>query len=454
MLIEQLVESQRSFFKTNRTKDLEFRIQALKTLKAGVLAFEEEINEALMSDLHKSSFETYMSETGVVLAEIDYALKHIRKWAKHRRRKTPLPLFLANSYVSPEPYGVTLIMSPWNYPFQLAIDPLVGAIAAGNTAIIKPASYAQNTSNIIKVIIEHCFAEEYVSCVLGGRDENTLLLEQKFDYIFFTGSTSVGKIVMEKASKNLTPISLELGGKSPCIIDSSVNLRLVARRVAFGKFLNSGQTCVAPDYIYMHESQIPEFVENIKREIFEFFGEKPLLSEELPKIINQKHLERLKGLMIGEKIVAGGNYNKTSIEPTVLTGITIDSRIMQEEIFGPILPILTYQNLSEVYDYLKSQPKPLALYLFTNSKNTKDEVFKECSFGGATINDTIMHFATSEMGFGGVGDSGIGKYHGTSSFDTFSNLRSVVKRSNLVDLNMRYHPYTKGKLNLLKKFLK
>lgn len=453
-MIQEIVNQQRAFFDSNITKSIDFRIQALKTLKTGILTFEEEINEALLNDLHKSPFETYLSEIGVVLAEIEYVLKRLKRWAKPQYKKTPLPLFLAKSFVSPEPYGVVLIMSPWNYPFQLAIDPLVGAIAAGNTAIIKPASYAPATSNIIKKIIEHCFDSEYVTCVLGGREENALLLEQRFDYIFFTGSTSVGKVVMEKASKNLTPISLELGGKSPCIIDEDVNLKLVTRRVAFGKFLNAGQTCVAPDYVYMKKSQVSEFVQYLKAEIQDFFGTDPLSSSELPKIINQKHKERLIGLMKDETIVCGGKTSDTSIEPTVLVNITPDSKIMQEEIFGPLLPILTYDSLDEVIQYVKSKPRPLALYLFTNRKAIEKKVMNSISFGGATINDTIMHFATSEMGFGGVGASGIGKYHGKSSFETFSNMRSIVKRSNHVDLSMRYHPYTKSKFKLLKLFLK
>lgn len=454
IMIQDKVKKQRDFFNTGETKSYAFRLFMLKTLKEGILHFQDEINEALMADLHKSAFETYMSETGVVLAEITHTIKHLKKWMKPKRVSTPLPLFLAKSYTLAEPFGVVLIMSPWNYPFQLAIDPLVGAIASGNTAIVKPASYAPHTSQIIEKLIEYCFKPEYITTVLGGREENTLLLEQHFDYIFFTGSTSVGRLVMEKASVNLTPISLELGGKSPCIIDDHVGLKLVARRVAFGKFLNAGQTCVAPDYVYMKKSQVDEFVGYVKQEILSFFGENPLESPELPKIINTKHLNRLLGLIEGENIVLGGNHNDTMIEPTVVTGITPKSKVMSEEIFGPILPILTYDKIEEVYDYVLSHPKPLALYLFTTDKKLERDVLSKLSFGGATINDTIMHFATAEMGFGGVGDSGIGKYHGKNSFDTFSNIRGIVKRSNLVDLPMRYHPYTKSKFNLLKKFLK
>ncbi len=452
--MKELVDKIRAYFLTGETKSYEFRKNALISLREGILSLEDEINQALLEDLHKSPFETYMSEVGVVLAEIEYFLKHLKKWMRPRKKKTPLPLFHATSYLSPEPYGVILILSPWNYPFQLAIDPLVGAIATGNAAVIKPASYTPATSLVIEKLIKKVFPENYVTTVLGGRNEIGALLDQKFDYIFFTGSTNVGKLVMEKASHNLTPVSLELGGKSPCIIDEGVNLKLTARRVAFGKFLNAGQTCVAPDYVYMKKSQVDEFVSYLKEEVKEFFGENPLTSEELPKIINNKHLNRLLGLIDGETIALGGKSEGEMLEPTILLNITPESKVMQEEIFGPVLPILTYEDIQEVYEYVQNHPKPLALYLFTKNKELENDVLTHLSFGGATINDTIMHFATSEMGFGGVGDSGIGKYHGKDSFETFSNMRSVVKRSNWIDLDMRYHPYTKMKFNLLKKFLK
>jgi len=453
-MIDSLVLKQRAFFNTLKTKDLTFRIEALKTLKQGILTYQAEIYEALRKDLHKSEFETYMSEIGVVLAEIEYFLKRIRRFARPKVKKTPLPLFLASSVEIPEPYGVVLIMSPWNYPFQLALDPLVGAIAAGNTAIIKPASYSKHTSDILKKIIESCFDEEYVAVVTGGREENQSLLEQTFDYIFFTGSTSVAKVVMEKASKHLTPVSLELGGKSPCIIDRRVDLKLAAKRVAFGKLLNAGQTCVAPDYVFIHPDDEAEFIRHLGEEIKSFFGENPLEHPDFPKIINEKHLNRLLGLIEGEEVVIGGKHNETSIEPTVLRGITPQSNVMSEEIFGPILPILNYQSMDEVIHHVSTHPKPLALYLFTTNKKTEKRVLHSLSFGGATINDTIMHFATSEMGFGGVGDSGMGSYHGKKSFETFSHIRSVLRRSNHVDLPLRYHPYTKTKFAILKKFLK
>lgn len=453
-MIDQNIAAQKNYFKSGATRSFEFRKTMLLTLKEAIQAHEQEIYDALWSDLRKTEFETYMSEVGVVYAEIEYVLKHLKRWMKPHPKKTPLTLFLANSFTLAEPYGVTLIMSPWNYPFQLAMDPLVGAIAAGNTCILKPASYAPKTSEVIAKIISEWFEPQFITTVLGGREENQALLEQQFDYIFFTGSASVGKVVMEKASKHLTPISLELGGKSPCILDENFNLKVAARRIAFGKFLNAGQTCVAPDYLFMKKEQIPGFVKEIQREINEFFGENPLESNELPKIVNRKHLERLIGLYEGEEILFGGRHDQVAIEPTIVGGITPQSKIMQEEIFGPILPILTYDSLTEVYDYIQSQPKPLALYLFTNDKKIEHEVYNRLSFGGATINDTIMHFATSEMGFGGVGNSGMGKYHGKESFLTFSHQRSIVKRSTRVDLPMRYHPYTQSKFNLLKRFLK
>ncbi|MBU1145744.1 MAG: aldehyde dehydrogenase [Firmicutes bacterium] len=454
MTIHSIVETQRAFFATGKTKDYLYRKNALLTLKKGILSYQEKINDALYQDLNKSSFESYLSEIGIVLAEISYTLKHLKKWMKIKRVKTSFTLFHAKSFVFKEPLDVALIMSPWNYPFQLAIDPLVGAIAAGNTVVVKPASYAKNTSNVIKELLDFCFPLEYVTCVLGGREENKELLEEQFDSIFFTGSSEVGKLVMEKASKHLTPVSLELGGKSPCILDKNVNLYLAAKRIAFGKFLNAGQTCVSPDYLFILPEQVSEFLKHMRTIITQFFGETPLESLEYPKIINQKHLLRLIGLLEMDKVVIGGNYSDEKFAPTIMDNITFESKVMKEEIFGPILPLIHYDSLEEVYQYISSQPKPLALYLFTHDKRVEQEVYNRLSFGGATINDTIMHFGSSQMGFGGVGASGMGKYHGLESFDTFSNKRSIVKRSNWIDLPMRYHPYSKSKFDFLKHFLK
>lgn len=454
MVLQSILDKQKAYFKSNETKSIAFRLNALKTLKAGILAFEEQINEALRQDLGKHAFEAYFTEVGIVLSEISYIEKRLKSWAKPKRKKSPLLLFPARSYQYAEPYGTVLIMSPWNYPFQLAIIPLIGAIAAGNTAIIKPASYAEATSKVIDELIRHCFREVYVTTVLGGREENKQLLDLAFDYIFFTGSTEVGKLVMEKASKHLIPITLELGGKSPCIIDRDVNLKLTAKRIAFGKYLNAGQTCIAPDYVWIPAELKADFISNLKAVIHEFFGENPLLSPELPKIVNTKHMDRLIKLMSSEKIVIGGDTDGMKIAPTVLEDIAKDAPIMQEEIFGPILPILTYTSMTEVIEYIQANPKPLALYLFTNDRNMQQTILDHISFGGATFNDTMMHFASTEIGFGGVGMSGMGRYHGRQSFLTFSNLRSVVKRWNWLDIQARYHPYHEKKQQLLRKILK
>lgn len=453
-MIQSIVNKQKEYFKTGITKSYRFRMDALARLKQGVLDSALEINLALKQDLNKSELESYMSEIGIVVTEINYALKRLRSWMKPQYKKTPMPLFLARSYISAEPMGVTLILSPWNYPFQLAIVPLIGAIAAGNTVVLKPASYAEKTSLIIDKLLSTCFPEEYVKTILGGREENTLLLEQPFDYIFFTGSTNVGKMVLEKASKFLTPVTLELGGKSPCIIDQSVNMDLVAKRIAFGKFLNAGQTCVAPDYVFIREEQHDAFITSLKKALHSFFGENPLNHQDYPKIINRKHHMRLVEMLQDGKIDIGGSYNETSIEPTIISNIHPGSKILEEEIFGPILPVLFYKDIEEVFSFVSKKPKPLALYLFSNNKSLQKEILNRLSFGGATINDTVMHFGSTEIGFGGVGNSGFGRYHGKYSFDTFSNLRSILNRSNLVDLQMRYHPYTKRKLAFLKRFMR
>ncbi len=453
-MISETIRKQKEFYLKGTTKSYEFRKNALLKLKKAVEESFDEINQALIADLNKSPYESYLSEIGIVLTEINYALKHLKRWMKPKRKKTPVPLFLAKSYELSEPLGVVLIMSPWNYPFQLAMVPLIGALAAGNTVVVKPASYASHTSEVIRKILSSIFEDRYVKTILGGRDENTMLLEQPFDYIFFTGSTSVGRTVLEKASCNLTPVTLELGGKSPCIIDSGVNINLVAKRVAFGKFLNAGQTCVAPDYVFIRENQYDSFILGLKKAIHAFFSEIPLNDRDYPKIINEKHLLRLIGLLDGEEIAIGGKYNATSLEPTVLKGTKKDSLVMSEEIFGPILPILFYEDIEEVYSFVESRPKPLALYLFSNNKAMIHNTLHRLSFGGATINDTVVHFASSEMGFGGVGASGYGRYHGKSSFETFSNRRAIVHRSNLIDINLRYHPYTDKKFSIIKKLMK
>ena len=456
MEMNTIAERQKAFFEKNRTKSYEFRQKALFRLKRTILYYEREIQEALYQDLGKSDFEAYMTEVGMTISELNYVGKHLKRWMKEKGVLTPLAQFPAKSFEVPEPYGTVLIMAPWNYPFMLCIEPLIGAIAAGNCCVVKPSAYAPPTSAIIKKILSCIFPEEFVAVVEGGREENTALLEQEFDYIFFTGSKNVGKIVLKKAAENLTPVTLELGGKSPCIVDETADLKLAAKRLVFGKYLNSGQTCVAPDYLFVQESVKQKFIEYLKYWIDKMFGTEPLKNSDYPRIINEKHYERLMKLIEGESIVKGGYGNKERlfIAPTVLDNITEHSPIMQEEIFGPILPVLSYGNLEEAEAFIKKGEKPLALYLFTGNKKTEQRILNTISFGGGCINDTIIHLATSRMGFGGVGASGMGSYHGKRSFDTFSHTRSIVKKYQWIDLPIRYQPYTRRKKKLLHLFLK
>lgn len=451
--IQALIEKQRLYYLSGETLDVQYRINALKTLKTAILKYEQEIEEALKKDLGKSYFESYMCEVGLSLSEISYMIKHTRSFSKEKRVRTPLAQYVSRSYTKPSPYGVTLIMSPWNYPFMLTIEPLADALAAGNTVILKPSAYSPNTTQIIKKIIDECFDEKYVALVSGGRAENTSLLEGKFDKIFFTGSVSVGKEVMRKASEHLTPVTLELGGKSPCIIDSSANIKLAA---VFGKFLNCGQTCVAPDYIYCEESIKDEFLKEVKQQIKKQYGEDPLKNSDYGKIINEKHFLRIVQLINSDKVVYGGNTNKNTlqIEPTVMDHVTWGDAVMQEEIFGPILPVLTYRNLDELIMLLQSKEHPLAFYVFSSKKETIKKLTTTCQFGGGCINDTIIHLANSQMGFGGVGASGMGSYHGKIGFETFSHRKSIVDKKTWLDLPMRYQPYTSLYERMVRFFLK
>ena len=454
MTVSEIVKAQNEFFKNGYTRDIKFRKAALHLLYNSIKNNEDGIYEALRLDLNKSKSESYLCEIGLVLEEIRYQMKNIGKWSRPRRVKTPLAHFASKSFTSPEPYGTVLIMSPWNYPLQLCLSPLAGAIGAGNTVVIKPSAYAPKTSKIIKKIIEDAFTEDYIAVVEGGRAENAALLDEKFDYIFFTGSVSVGKLVMERAARHLTPVSLELGGKSPVIVDETANIPLAARRIAFGKTLNAGQTCVAPDYLFIHKSVKEEFVQCYKNALSEFFPSGDY--SDYPHIINEKHYNRLVALMEGERAVVGGECNaeKRQILPTLLDNITYESKIMGEEIFGPVLPMLEYESLDECVEYITSHPKPLALYLFTTNRGVEKKILDSCSFGGGCINDTIIHRATTEMGFGGVGESGMGAYHGKASFDSFSHYRSIVKKHLFPDLKMRYRPYSDKKDTLIKMFLK
>ena len=445
--IQALLKSQREYYRSGATIPVEFRIEQLKKLYNAVKKYEPEINEALKADLGKSYFEAFMCESGLALSEISYLLKNTKKFAKPKRVRTPLAQFASRSFIQPVPYGNALIMSPWNYPFLLTIDPLATAIAAGNTAIVKPSAYSPATSRIIEKIITECFAPEYVAIVTGGRAENSALLKQRFDFVFFTGSQAVGREVLRHTAEHLTPAVLELGGKSPCIVDSSANIKLAAKRIVFGKYLNCGQTCVAPDYILCERSVKDSFIAEVKKQIREQYGDKPLDNEDYGKIINEKHFARLCGLIDESKVVIGGetNADTNQIAPTVMDNVTYDDAVMGEEIFGPIMPILVFDDFNEVVNNLKTKDKPLALYLFTSNKRHIKRVTTELSYGGGCINDVIIHLATSEMGFGGVGESGMGAYHGKVGFDTFSHHKSIVDKKTWLDLPMRYQPY-KSKL--------
>lgn len=454
--IKQITDMQRDFFYSGATLDINFRKKALKKLKACIVKYEKEINDAIQNDLGKSNFESYMCETGLVLSEISYMLKHIQSFAKEKRVHTPLAQFHSRSFKKPSPYGTVLIMSPWNYPFLLTLEPLVDAIAAGNTAVLKPSAYSPHTGQIIQTIINECFEKKYVSVITGGRAENTCLLNQHFDYIFFTGSQSVGKEVMKQAAANLTPVTLELGGKSPCIVEKSANIKLAAKRIVFGKFLNCGQTCVAPDYIYCDAAIKNVLLSEIEKQIQLQFGTLPLKNKDYGKIINDKHFNRICGLMDTQKIVYGGKTDKTAlkIEPTIMDNVSFEDAVMKEEIFGPVLPILTYHSIDEAIHKINSMAHPLALYIFTARKHIARKITSQCGFGGGCINDTIIHLATSEMGFGGFGESGMGSYHGNDGFNTFSHVKSIVDKKTWLDLPMRYQPYKKGYNKLIHFFLK
>ena len=454
--IRQIVEKQRAYFYTGATLPPEGRIRALKKLRTYIREHEAELNQAIREDLGKSAYESYMCETGLVLTEITYMLRHIRSFAREKTVYTPLAQFPSRSFVKPSPYGVTLIMSPWNYPFLLTIDPLADAIAAGNTAVIKPSAYSPCTSRAIRTMIRECFPEEYVAVVTGGRAENTCLLNEPFDYIFFTGSQAVGKEVMAHAARHLTPVTLELGGKSPCIIEKTADLPLAAKRIVFGKYLNCGQTCVAPDYIYCDEEIRDRLVEEIRKQIRKQFGPSPLTNNDYGNIINEKHFDRIMGLIDPEKVVWGGKSDKSTrkIEPTLMNHVTFNDAVMQEEIFGPVLPVLTYDSLDAAIEKINSMPHPLALYLFTSDKQAAKKVMSRCGFGGGCINNTILPLATSEMGFGGFGESGMGSYHGKEGFRTFSHNKSIVDKKTWLDLPMRYQPYKKFNEKLLHIFLR
>ena len=455
-VIHEIVEKQKSFFNTGKTLDIRFRKESLRKLYKAILDNEDALRDALRKDLGKSSFESDMCEIRLTLSEISYQLKHIRSFARKRKVRTPLSNFASKSFVLPSPYGNTLIMSPWNYPVLLTLEPLCDSIAAGNTAIVKPSLYALATSNEIKRIISETFPEEYIAVIDGGREENQSLLKEKFDYIFFTGSVNVGKEVMRRASEYLTPVTLELGGKSPTIVLKDANIKLAAKRIVFGKYLNCGQTCVAPDYILVEKDVKEEFTSCVIEEIKRQFGEKPLENPDYGKIINLKHFERITALIDEGKTVYGGQCDIESlrIEPTVMDNVEITNSVMQEEIFGPIMPIISIDNVSEAISIVKSMPHPLAFYVFTSDSTMTNNLISTIGFGGGCINDVVVHLATSEMGFGGFGESGMGSYHGKDGFKAFSHYKSILDKKTWIDLPIRYQRYNDKKHKLLKLFLK
>lgn len=454
--IRQILEKQHRLFQEGATLPVSFRLSQLQKLKDGIRRYEEKLDQALEADLGKSRMESYMCEIGLTLSELTWMQKHLRSLVREKRVATPLAQFAARSFRSPSPYGTVLIMSPWNYPVLLTLEPLIDAIAAGNTVVIKPSAYAEHTSAVLKEMLKECFPSEYVAVVTGGRAENKALLEQRFDKIFFTGGKTVGREVLRHAAEYLTPVTLELGGKSPCIVDKSAKIPLAAKRIVFGKYLNCGQTCVAPDYILCDRTVYAELILALQKEITTQFGEDPLKNPDYGKIINRKHYDRIMGLIDPDKVVCGGCGDGQSlrIAPTIMKNVTFSDTVMGEEIFGPVLPILTYDTLEEAINIVEEHPHPLALYLFSEDKGTQKKVLELCHFGGGCINDTIIHLATSAMPFGGVGESGMGGYHGKTGFETFSHFRSIVDKKTWMDLPIRYQRYSRMKERLLRVFLR
>ena len=450
--IKEVVNKQRAYFLAGNTLNINNRISTLKRIKENLFKYQEEIKEAFILDFNKCEFDVLSTEFLSVISEIDYMIKNIKKFSKKKRVKSNLVNIPSRGYLYYEPYGVVLVMAPWNYPLQLSLVPLIGAIASGNTVVLKPSNYSYNVSQVINKVFND-FDPGLIKVVLGGRNENTALLDCQFDYIFFTGGDVVGRLVMEKASRYLTPVSLELGGKSPCIVTKSCDINLAAKRITWGKYLNSGQTCVAPDYILVHKDVHDEFIKWVKEWIKKFYYVDDKITSDFPYIINDKHVERLKGLIDPDKVVFGGNINGRLIEPIIMDNVSYSDNIMQEEIFGPIMPIITYEDLNEVVDDLKKRPHPLALYLFTKDKKERDLVFNNVAFGGGCLNDCIIHLTNDRLPFGGVGRSGMGSYHGKKSFLTFSHEKSIFVKGKM-ELDVKYPPHKENKLKLIKKFAK
>lgn len=456
MNIRELFDAQRAFFRNRVTADVAYRRQALKSLRKAILQRESRLCAALQEDLGKSAREAYMSEIGMVLSSLSCALRHLGSWTRIRRVSAPMAHFPSSCRVMPEPYGVALIISPWNYPLLLCLDPLIAALAAGNCCIVKPSEYAPATAAAIRDLLSEIFPRDYVSVVEGETEVSRELSELPFDYIFFTGSTAVGRYIMEAAARNLTPVTLELGGKSPCIIDESAKMGVTARRIAFGKVLNAGQTCVAPDYVLVPRKRLDEFVEEFRLAVREMLGEAPLLNPDYVHIINRRHFDRIKALMAGAEVSVGGGVHEENlrIEPTLLTGVTAESPCMQEEIFGPLLPVIPYDYLAEAENLVLSRPKPLACYIFTESRRVEQGLLERLSFGGGCVNDTIVHLAAEKLPFGGVGASGIGAYHGKAGFDTFTHYKSILHKATWLDLPFRYHPISSLGNMMLRFFLR
>lgn len=453
--ISQLVADQKQIFSTGKTVPYPFRIKMLKSLKAAIIKHEDDIYNALWNDLHKSKFEAYASEIGFVLEELSYHIKNLKKWMKPKRVSSGFTMFPATTYRYHEPLGNVLIIAPWNYPFQLLMAPLVGVVSAGNTAILKPSEYSKNTAAVIKTIISETFSKNYISVVNGDAKVSQVLLKLKFDHIFFTGSPRIGKIVMKAAAEQMTPVTLELGGKSPCIVDETAKIKLAATRIMWGKLLNAGQTCIAPDYLLVHETVKEQLLKAMVESIKSFYGSDAKQSPDYPRIISKPNMERLSTLIDKADIYYGGTYSieEKYFQPTLLDNVSFEDAVMQQEIFGPILPVITYRTIDEVIEKVNARPKPLALYLFTERKSVQKQILKRISSGGVSINDTLMHIVNNKVPFGGVGNSGIGGYHGFYSFELFSNHKPYVKRGTWLDVPIRYAPYG-NKLKIIKWLMK
>lgn len=453
--ISRINKIQEEFFNTHKTKAVGFRLDNLKKMKQLILSHQNRLYDALWADLHKPAFEAYAGEVGFVLQELNLHIRKLKKWSKPKRVRTPLLHFYSTSFIYPEPYGRVLIFSPWNFPFQLAFTPLIGALSAGNCVVLKPSQHTPHTASVMGEMIHH-FDPQYIAFFKSGHEMNHALLEEKYDYIFFTGSSRVGRIILEKAAGNLTPVSLELGGKNPCIVHNDAPISLSAKRIAWGKFFNAGQSCVAPDYLLIHQEIKYAFLEKLIHFIRDFYGENPQLSPDYPRVVNQANIERLQNLISAGRIVTGGTINPDEkyIAPTVIDDLHPDDPIMESEVFGPVLPVLTYTRIEEAIEIIKRHPNPLAFYLFTNNRALQKRLLNEVSFGTATLNDAVIHFINSHLPFGGVGESGMGKYHGKKSFETFTNYKSILKKTNRFDFPVRYPPYTNRNENLLKQLLR